>query len=165
VHTRSVPEHATLDPAPHEPAFVNMEDLLANSDVLCVNVPLNPSTRGLLGRHQLARMPRGGVLVVQSRGGIIDELAVAEMLSTGHLGGAAIDTFAEEPVPAGHPLRSAPGALLTAHNIGHTRDMFASFAGNAVEAVLRLLSGNPPRHVVNPDATAWWAGLAQRGLR
>lgn len=97
-----------------------LDDLLAGSDVVSLHLPLTAATRGLLGRERLARMKPGAILVNTARGGIIDEAALAEALQAGRLGGAAIDVFDAEPLPAGSALGSAPNVILTPHVAGVT---------------------------------------------
>jgi len=97
-----------------------LDALLAESDIVSLHVPLTESTRGLFGKERLARMKRGAILINSARGGIIDEAALAQALQEGRLGGAAIDTFADEPLPANSPLADAPNILLTPHIAGVT---------------------------------------------
>jgi (S)-sulfolactate dehydrogenase len=97
-----------------------LEALLAASDVVSLHIPLTAATRGLLGRERLGRMKAGAILINTARGGVVDEAALAESLHAGRLGGAAIDVFDEEPLPAGSPLGAAPNVLLTPHIAGVT---------------------------------------------
>jgi (S)-sulfolactate dehydrogenase len=97
-----------------------LDDLLGESDVVSLHVPLTPQTRGLLDAGRLARMKRDAVLVNTARGGIVDEAALAAMLREGRLGGAAIDVFEHEPLAAGSPLAGAPRLILTPHIAGVT---------------------------------------------
>jgi (S)-sulfolactate dehydrogenase len=113
--------------APGDPAWgltrtdpLPLDDLLARSDVVSLHLPLNDQTRGLLGAARLGLMKREAILVNTARGGIIDEPALAAMLTEGRLGGAAIDVFEAEPLAAGSPLASAPRVLLTPHIAGVT---------------------------------------------
>ena len=155
-HTRSPDPAAWPDVR-----FTTVEEVLRGSDVVVVNLPYSPHTRGMLGRDRLALLRPGAVLVNAARGGIADEDALAELLALGRIAGAAVDTFAVEPPPPDSALRAAPNAILTNHVAGHTVEMFDSFVGNAVESVLALLDGRPPEHVVNPDCLpAWYARVA-----
>lgn len=167
-HTRSEirPRPSTNEIVPER---VSLDDLLRRSDIVCVNVPLSTETAGMLGRPELLLTRPGTSIVVQSRGGIVDEEALAELTASGHLSGVAIDTFENEPVSAEHPLRAHASPLLTAHNIGHTEEMFMSFAPAAVEAVEALCRGDVPEHTVNVSAAeAWrarWETAAPAGSR
>jgi (S)-sulfolactate dehydrogenase len=115
--------------APGDPAWTlahaqprDLDRLLAESDVVSLHLPLVEATRGLFGRERLARMKPGAVLVNTARGGIVDEAALAALLRDGHLAGAALDVFAQEPLAAGSPLDSAPRLLLTPHIAGVTAE-------------------------------------------
>jgi D-3-phosphoglycerate dehydrogenase / 2-oxoglutarate reductase len=92
-----------------------LDEVLAVSDILCLHVPLNDQTRGLIGRPELLRLPRGAVVVNVARGGVLDEDALLDLLEDGHLGGAGLDVFEAEPLPATSPLLSAPNTILTPH--------------------------------------------------
>ena len=95
-------------------------ELLAQADIVSLHVPLTPETRNLMGAPALSSMKRGAVLINTSRGNIVDEAALANAIISGHLGGAAIDVFDQEPLPAGSPLASAPNTILTPHIAGVT---------------------------------------------
>jgi (S)-sulfolactate dehydrogenase len=110
-----------------DPAWANartdardLDALIAECDVVSLHLPLDDSTRGLLGRERLSRMKRDAILVNTARGGIVDEAALATMLREGRLGGAALDVFDHEPLAAGSPLTGAPRLLLTPHIAGVT---------------------------------------------
>jgi phosphoglycerate dehydrogenase-like enzyme len=128
------------DPSPPDPAAAEglglrplaLDTLLAGCDVVTLHVPLLPGTRGLIGEAQLRLMPPGALLVNASRGGVVDEPALARALADGHLGGAVLDVYAEEPPSGDSPLFSLPAqaaarVLYTPH-----------IAGVAYEAARRL---------------------------
>jgi (S)-sulfolactate dehydrogenase len=95
-----------------------LEEVLTMSDVVSLHVPLVDSTRGLLDAARIAQMKRGAVLVNTARGGIVDEVALAAALKSGHLGGAAIDVFGTEPLPASPHFEACPNLVLTPHIAG-----------------------------------------------
>ncbi len=97
---------------------VSLGELTAEADVVSLHVPLVAPTRGLFNAARIASMKPGAILVNTARGGIVDEAAVAEALRSGHLGGAALDVFATEPLPGGSPLVGCPNLLLTPHIAG-----------------------------------------------
>jgi D-3-phosphoglycerate dehydrogenase / 2-oxoglutarate reductase len=108
------------DPQPVDlPPFAiraaDLDDLLKRSESLSLHLPLTQETRGLIGRRELLLLPPGAIVVNVSRGGIIDEDALAELLRSGHLGGAGLDVFDSEPLPADSPLLAAPNTVLTPH--------------------------------------------------
>jgi (S)-sulfolactate dehydrogenase len=110
----------SYDPLIADASTRDLDLLLESSDVVSLHVPLTPETRGLIGRERLARMKHDAILVNTARGGIVDEAALAAMLREGRLGGAALDVFDQEPLPAGSPLAGAPRLLLTPHIAGVT---------------------------------------------
>jgi (S)-sulfolactate dehydrogenase len=97
-----------------------LDELLRESDVVSLHVPLVPATRGLISRERLWLMKRDAIVINTARGGIVDEAALATMLREGRLGGAALDVFENEPLAAGSPLAGAPRLLLTPHIAGVT---------------------------------------------
>lgn len=92
-----------------------LHQVVAEADVLSLHLALTPETAGLLDERMLRRMKRGSVLVNTARGALVDEAALVRLLEEGHIAGAGLDVFAAEPLPAGHPLRSAPNVVLSAH--------------------------------------------------
>ncbi|AJE47082.1 NAD(P)-dependent oxidoreductase [Celeribacter indicus] len=143
-------------PLPAGAEHVDLEALLSRSDIVLVLASLNAETRGLLGQAELDRMKQDAVLVVTSRGGIVDEAALAAMLRRRPEVRAALDVFATEPLAEDSPLRDLPSAILTPHGIGHTRESIASLAPAAIAAVLDLVAGRPPEIVCNPDVLDTW---------
>jgi len=99
---------------------LGLDDLVAESDIISLHLPLKDGTRHLFDRDRLARMKRGAILINTARGGIVDEAALAELLRFGRIGGAAIDVFVQEPLSARSALAGAPNALLTPHVAGLT---------------------------------------------
>ena len=93
---------------------VTFDDLFPRAEVLTLHAPMLPATKGMVGAAQIARMPRGAVLVNAARGGLVDEAALVEALRSGALAGAALDVYAEEP-PKESPLLSLPNVVLTPH--------------------------------------------------
>ena len=94
--------------------MVSKQELLARSDVVSIHLVLSRRTRGLIGAADLARMKPGAILVNTSRGPIVDEAALLDAVQARRIV-AALDVFDREPLPAGHPLRSAPNTVMTPH--------------------------------------------------
>ena len=118
----------------------DLERLLGESDVVSLHVPLTSETRGLLDARRLALMKRDAMLINTARGGLVDEAAVASMLRAGRLGGAALDVFETEPLPAGTPLAGAPRLLCTPHIAGITiesNERVSLFIADKVDEALR----------------------------
>lgn len=101
---------------------VTLDELLAGSDVISLHVPLTTQTRHLLDARRLAQAKRGAIVINTARGGVVDEEALAISLREGHLGGAAIDVFATEPLAAGSVFAGVPNLLLTPHIAGVTEE-------------------------------------------
>jgi (S)-sulfolactate dehydrogenase len=133
-----VPEN---DPAWGTVRNVDVETLLASADVISVHVPLGDATRNLIDAHALNRMKPTAVLINTSRGGIVDETALAKALVEGKLAGAALDVFASEPLGPGPAavFAAAPNLLLTPHVAGNTRESVDRVAMAIVEKVMTAL--------------------------
>lgn len=134
------PHLGPADAAWNGTARLSLPDLLATADVLSLHVPLTDETRGLLNAAALAAMKPGAVLINTARGGIIDEPALAEALRTGHLGGAAIDVFETEPLPATTLWDGVPNVILTPHIAGLTRESNAAVSDVTARNVLEALA-------------------------
>ncbi len=131
--------------AEHGAEAVSRDELLAQSDVLSIHLKLSDRSRGLFGAEELARMKPTALLVNTSRGPIVDEAALVAALRDGTIGGAALDVYDTEPLPADHPLRSAPNTVLTPH-IGYvTEATYEVFYGQAVEDIAAWRDGAPVR--------------------
>jgi phosphoglycerate dehydrogenase-like enzyme len=136
--------------------WVDLDALLRDSDVACVLLSLNAGTRGLLDAARLRLMKPNAVLVNTARGGIIDEAALADLARERPEMRIALDTFAIEPLPADSPLRDLPNTILTPHMLGHTVESHAVLPVVAVDAVMRVLAGEPPLYVRNPEVIPPW---------
>jgi (S)-sulfolactate dehydrogenase len=104
--------------AQHAVRCAGLEEVITMSDVVSLHVPLVESTRGLFDAQRIASMKKGAVLINTARGGIVDELALAAALKDGHLGGAAIDVFENEPLTAAPHFEGCPNLVLTPHIAG-----------------------------------------------
>src|SRR3954467_8599446 len=134
--------------ANHGVELVDFDQLLLRADVVTVHVPLTRATRGLIGRDAIARLKPGSIVLNVARGGVVDEAAVAEALRSGHLGGAGIDVFEQEP-PTGSPLLDAPNTLLTPHLGASTAEAQVLVSEEVADQVLDVLAGRPARYAVN----------------
>lgn len=116
-----------------------LDEVIRSADVLSLHVPLVESTRGLFDAARIASMKPGAVLINTARGGILDEVAVAAALKSGQLGGAAIDVFGTEPLPAAPHFQGCPNLLLTPHVAGLTAEanerVSSLIAGKVLEAL------------------------------
>ena len=119
----------------------SLDQLIAQADVISLHVPLTPSTSNMLSAQRIAQMKPGAIVINTSRGGIVDEAAVAAALHQGHLGGAAFDVFEPEPLLPGTAWQGCPNVILTPHIAGVTAEsnvrvssMIASSVANALKA-------------------------------
>ena len=128
--------------------YVDFDELLGTSDAISLHVKLTDESRHLIGQPQLAKMKPGALLVNTARGAVVDTTALVESLDSGHLGGAGIDVFDQEPLPAGHALLSCEQVVLTPHSADQTPEGVELLNAGAVDNVLAFLDGNP-RNVVN----------------
>jgi phosphoglycerate dehydrogenase-like enzyme len=129
---------------------VTKDELLASSDVLGVFLVFSERSRNTLGADDLAAMKPGAILVNISRGPLVDEKALIEALRSGHLGGAGLDVFDREPLPADHPFRSLDNVVVTPH-IGYvTEQGFRAAWPRMAEDVAAYLAGSPIRVVTDP---------------
>jgi phosphoglycerate dehydrogenase-like enzyme len=132
---------------------LGLDELLERSDVVSIHLKLSPDVTGLLGRERLARMRPGTVLVNTARGAIVDEPALVDALAAGRLAGAGLDVFAAEPLPADHPLRTAPNVVLTPHIGWKVDEVFAEWAEIAADQLAAWLEGRlPAAEVLDPAA-------------
>ena len=134
--------------ANHGVELVGFDEMLARSDVVTVHVPLTRGTRGLIGRDAIAKLKPGSIVLNVARGGVLDEAAVAEALRSGHLGGAGIDVFEQEP-PTDSPLLDAPNTLLTPHLGASTAEAQVLVSEEVAAQVLDVLAGRSARYAVN----------------
>src|SRR5262249_47288485 len=126
------------------------------SDVVCVLTPLNAETRGMLDLERLRLMKPDALLVNTARGGIVDESALVQIARERPNLKIALDTFAQEPLLPDSPLRGLPNTILTAHAIGHTQESLTALPAAAIENVSRILAGEPPTYLRNPEVIPRW---------
>jgi phosphoglycerate dehydrogenase-like enzyme len=124
-------------------ALVSLEDLLARADVVSLHLRLSDRSRGLLGEAALRLLKPGALLVNTARGALVDEVALARALAEGRIAGAALDCYAEEPLPPDHPLRAAPNTLLIPHAGWMTREARERMLSQPVDNILAWLAGRP----------------------
>ncbi|WP_040841300.1 C-terminal binding protein [Nocardia brevicatena] len=129
---------------------VDLESALSQADIVSLHVPLTARTRHLIDRHRLELMKPGSVVVNTCRGGLIDESALVDALVDGRLGGAALDVFETEPLPADDRLRSAPRVLLTPHMAWYSEEALAELPRSAAAQIVEFLSGATVASIVNP---------------
>ena len=127
--------------------FVELEELLARADVVSLHVKLTPDSHHLIGARELAAMKEGALLLNGARGDVLDIDALCTSLNSGHLGGAGLDVFPQEPLPADHPILECEQVVLTPHAADQTPEGVDLLNGGAVDNVLAFLSGQPQNNV------------------
>lgn len=133
---------------------VDLDTLVAQSDVVVLCCPLTAETRGLINRERIGRMKPEAVLINVSRGPVVDETALLVALQQGSIAGAALDVFSTQPLPADHPLLALDNVILTPHVAGITDDSMMRMGTGAAEEAVLVLSGELPRNFCNPQAEA-----------
>ena len=125
--------------------------LLRPADVVSVHTPLTPATVGLIGADELALMQPTAYLINTSRGGVIDEPALAAALRAGQLAGAGLDVLEQEPPPPDHPLLTLENVILTPHSATQTEEALRRTSEHVSAGVLAVLRGQRPQWCVNPE--------------
>jgi D-3-phosphoglycerate dehydrogenase len=148
--------YVTQEQAPAGVTMVDFTTLLRTSDVVSVHVTLTSETHHLLGESELRLMRPDAYLVNTARGPAIDEHALYRVMQGGHLAGAALDVFEQEPLSSDSPLRELANVILTPHMVGHSRELMAAIPPAAAENVLRVLRSEPPLYVKNPEVIPAW---------
>lgn len=128
--------------------YVDMDTLLARSDILSLHCPQTPGTEKIINARSLARMKDGAMLINTARGGLLDENAVAEALRSGKLRGAAVDVVSKEPMAPDNPLLSAPNCIITPHIAWAPVESRQRLLDCVVENIRCFLNGTP-QNVVN----------------
>lgn len=141
----------TVDPGLAREA-ASLDALLTESDIVSLHLPLTADTASLIDRRALGLMKSGALLVNTGRGGLVDEAALAEALTSGRLAGAALDTLAEEPPRPDSPLLHAPNLLVTPHVAAMTGAAIARMGIGAAQNIVDVLTGNGPAraNLANP---------------
>jgi phosphoglycerate dehydrogenase-like enzyme len=141
------------EPNSEEPRiqYVCLDELLAESDFLSLHAALTGENRDLIGEAQLRRMKPTAYLINTARGALVDEGALTRALDEKWIAGAALDTFTVEPLPAAHPLRSAPNLLLTPHLASFARETGERVSLSAAQAIVDLMKGRKPQFLVDPS--------------
>jgi D-3-phosphoglycerate dehydrogenase len=129
--------------------WAGLDDLVAASDVLVVNLALTDETRGLLDARRLALLPEGAIVIDASRGGIVDLDALVDAVDAGRLRGAALDVFAAEPLPLDARVRRSDRILLSSHAAATTAQSIGRIFGLVRGNVQRAIAGQPVESVVN----------------
>jgi D-3-phosphoglycerate dehydrogenase len=148
-----------LDQLPKEVKGVSLDELFAQSDFVVLACPLTPETKGLASSARIASMRKNAVLVNVSRGPVVDEAAITQALVHRRIRGAALDVFDKQPLTVDHPLMALDNVVLTPHQAGLTVEAVERTSRGAAEETVRLLKGEKPVNLVNPEV---WDRRAHR---
>ena len=129
----------------------HLHAMLPQAEMLVLSVPHTPRTEKMIGARELALLPRGAFFINVGRGAVVDEPALVESLRSGHLGGAALDVFAEEPLPPGSPLWEMPNVLVSPHSASTSERENARIVELFCDNLRRFLSGAPLRNVLDVE--------------
>ena len=139
-----------LAPVPPHVERAGFDDAMAVADVVTLHLPLTPVTRHMIDAAALARLRDGACLVTTCRGGLVDETALVAALAAGRLGGALLDVYEREPLPADSPLLADERVVLSAHAAWYSPAALAELPRQAASQVVDFLAGNPVHSIVNP---------------
>jgi D-3-phosphoglycerate dehydrogenase / 2-oxoglutarate reductase len=129
-----------------------LDDLVAESDVIVLCVPLSAETRGLMSAARIAAMKPGAILINVARGPVVDDDALVSALREGRIGGAALDVFSTQPLPPDHPFFAFDNLLITPHMAGITEESMERMGVGAAQEAVRVLAGELPVNLRNPEA-------------
>jgi D-3-phosphoglycerate dehydrogenase / 2-oxoglutarate reductase len=132
--------------------FASVDELVEASDIVVLCCPLTLETTGLIGRDRIARMKSHALLINVSRGPVVEDAALIEALSSGRIGGAALDVFSTQPLPPDHPYFAFDNVIITPHMAGITEESMMRMGLGAAEETIRVLSNELPANLRNPEA-------------
>ena len=157
VYDPYLPAHRVEDLRPH---LVTLDQLITSADVVSLHVPLNAETKGLIDADALSRMKKGAFVLNASRGGVVDERALAQALSEGRIAGAGLDVYETEPLPPDSPLLTAPNLVLTPHLGASTKEAQVQVALEVARNIRAALALGDVSLAINAAEIARAAGLS-----
>ncbi|AKA48605.1 hypothetical protein IX51_05270 [uncultured archaeon] len=128
-----------------------IDELLANSDIISIHVPLTRQTHGLIGKEALEKMKKGSVVINTSRGGIVDQKALLESIKTGHIASAGLDVFEEEPINPSDPILKESRIVLSPHVSYYSEEALSQVQSDTAQGIVDILRGKRPRNLANPE--------------
>ena len=126
-----------------------LDALYSQADFISIHLPLTPETHGMINRDTLKKLKPGAILINTSRGGIVDEAALADALNNGTIGGAGLDVFEKEPVAMDSPLLQAKNLIMTPHSAALTKECVVRVANAAAAGIIDAIEGRDPSAVFN----------------
>lgn len=148
--------------------LVDLDTVFRDSDIVTVNCPLNPATRGLVNAERLALMKRNAILINTARGPIVDQAALTEALRRGRIAGAGLDVFSPEPPQADDPLLKLDNVVLAPHSLAMTDELIRDCGALTIQSVLDVMRGREPQAIVQRRVLAhpaWRARLEQNRVK
>jgi D-3-phosphoglycerate dehydrogenase len=143
---------------------VELRELLAAADFVSLNSPLTSASAGMFGAAEFAAMKPGAFFITTARGGVHDEAALVAALASGHLGGAGIDVFAQEPPPPDHPLFTFDNVVATPHSAGITEETTRDIAIATADQWETIFAGGAPPRLINPEAWPAYSARFERAF-
>jgi D-3-phosphoglycerate dehydrogenase / 2-oxoglutarate reductase len=144
--------------------MVTLDEMLRQADYVSVNCPHTAETRGIMGAAAFGAMQPHAYFITTARGGIHDEVALAEALTKKKIAGAGLDVWEDEPPPTDHPLMQFDNVLVSPHTAGITRQSRHNIAKIAAEQMLDILDGKKPPRLLNPEVWPAYQDRFQRIL-
>ena len=129
--------------------FVDLKTLFSEADVISIHVPLTDDTRHLAGEQEISWMKPDAIIINTARGPVMDEVALAQALKDGRIGGAGLDVFENEPVAPDNPLLKLDNVILTPHTAALTRECVIRMATEAAQCVIDVMDGKIPKNIAN----------------
>ena len=149
-------ELLAYDPYPNEAkardlhvTLTDMDTVLAKSDVISIHMPSIPATRHIMDRAAFAKMKQGAYFINTARGALVDTQALIDAVTGGHLAGAALDVYEQEPLPMDAPILHTPGIQCTPHTGAETVETYHNISMMAAQAVIDSLNGKEPKNWIN----------------
>ncbi|MBW1710656.1 MAG: 2-hydroxyacid dehydrogenase [Deltaproteobacteria bacterium] len=130
-------------------SFLELDELLKVSDIVSLHVPLDESTKNMIGERELGLMKETAILINVARGGVVDEKALAKALKENSIAGAGLDVFSVEPISSDNEILGLENAILTPHTAGVTKEAIPRYGQITIANIIRVLKGQEPENVVN----------------
>ena len=129
--------------------LVDLETLIKESDFISIHVPLTPDTRNLISSKEMHQMKKGAFIINTARGGIVDENALYQFLTNGHLGGAALDVTEQEPIQSDSPLLKLDNVIITSHIASYSKESLNAVSMACARNIIKIINNETPDNIVN----------------
>lgn len=129
-------------------SLVDLDTLIKESDFISIHVPLTPDTRNLIGSKEMQQMKKGAFIINTARGGIVDENALYQFLTNGHLGGAALDVTEQEPIQSDSPLLKLDNVIITSHIASYSKESLNAVSMACAKNIIKIINNETPDNIV-----------------